>query len=86
MQNELNSQKQDTEVRMQLAKREHDHQIELLSLKIEQVRQDLRAGTDDRWRKSDMEKYAQAAAEWVTLFGALNPGMVIPPFEPSFSR
>jgi len=59
-------------------KEHHTHSIELIELKIDQVRADIAQGVDDRYRRSDARAYHKMADTWIMLLKANNRDLVIP--------
>jgi len=57
-----------------------DHSVELLELKIDRLRTDIQAHTNDRWWRVEQLRYHGALRQWSELLGARNPDIVMPVF------
>ena len=57
---------------------DHRHAIQLVELKIDQIRAEIRNGTDDRYRRSDALAYHKMADTWIQVLAARNPELYVP--------
>lgn len=57
---------------------EQSYRIEMLDLKLEQLRNEIHTNAADRWTRRDQEKYHGILEKWVDTFRAGNPSLTIP--------
>jgi len=60
------------------ASHRHENAIKFVELKLEQLRSEIRNGTDDRYRRSDALAYHQMTDTWTQVLAARNPELYIP--------
>lgn len=57
---------------------EQRHRIELLDMKVEQLREDITARTTERWTRADQTQYHSLLELWIKVFRAENPTLSVP--------
>jgi hypothetical protein len=57
---------------------EQSYRIEMLDLKLEQLRNEIQTNAADRWTRRDQEKYHGILEKWVDTFRAGNPSLITP--------
>lgn len=58
---------------------EQSYRIEMLDLKLEQLREEIQSRIADRWTRSDEEKYHHSVLEkWIDTLRLHNPTLTIP--------
>jgi hypothetical protein len=57
---------------------EQSYRIEMLDLKLEQLRAEIQTGVADRWTRTDQEMYHGVLEKWVDTFRANNQTLTIP--------
>lgn len=57
---------------------EQSYRIEMLDLKLEQLRDEIQQKASDRWARTDQEKYHGILEKWIDTFRAGNPSLTIP--------
>ncbi len=65
-----------------MATDEQRHRMELLDLKVEQLRDEIQTRMTERWTRADQEKYHSMLELWISVFKAENPSISVPDLGP----
>jgi hypothetical protein len=61
-----------------MATDEQRHRMELLDLKVEQLRAEIQTRMTERWTRSDQTQYHSLLELWIKVFRAENPNLSVP--------